>query len=736
MGVAGGWRRELEPKRLVPNLIAGTIVGFLAVVLSISLAVLIYGGELSEHLVDGIGLALLSTAIICTVVALFGSLPGAVATAQDAPAAVLAVAAAGIVAALPPSAGESGFVTVAATCAVATLVTALLMVLLGAFRLGNLVRYLPYPVVGGFLAGTGLLLFTGGVGVMTGVQPSVASLGRFLEPGLLPLWLPGMVFAVLILIVTSRADHVLVWPGLVLGAVALFYLVWLVSGASLASWREAGLLLGPFPDASLLRPIAYRTLGEVRWGLVAGQAGTVASVAFIALMSLLLNASGLELVTRRKIDLNRELRAAGLGNLLAGLAGGMVGYQVLSFSALSHRVGTGSRAASLTVAAVVVLSLVFGASLLAYLPTLVVGGMLAYLGLSFLLSWVWDAYFKLRRLEYAIVLLILLVIAAFGFLQGVAVGVVAAAILFVVSYGRAEVVKHALDGAAYQSRVSRGALERRYLAARGDELLILQLQGYLFFGTANGLLERIEARLEAPPPVRYLVLDFRQVTGLDATALMSFEKLMPLARQRGLIVVMSGLAPALARRLEQAGLDGDEREGARLARFATLDAALEWCEAQLLAAPEAVPAAPAPLEARLGDALSREWVARLLAYFDKTEVAAGHYLMRQGDAPGALYFVESGQVTARFEHQGQPPVRLETMRGGSLVGELGFYGGGSRTASVVADEPSTLYRLSSEALGRMTQEDPELAAAFHKLVVQLLAERVAHLMRVVEALQR
>jgi sulfate permease, SulP family len=726
-------QRELEPHRLVSNLTAGLITGMLCVALSISLGTLVFSGDLSGYLVQGISLALLSTILVGTVVALFSSLPGMVANTQDAPAAILAVAALGVALSMQGADAEDLFMTVVATNALSTLMAAVLFLILGIFRLGKLVRYLPYPVVGGFLAGTGWLLFTGGIGIMAGVQPSSSYLGELLQPGVWPLWVPGLVFALALLLVTSRVSHYLVWPCFLLGTGALFYLTLLVSGGTIAEWRAAGLLLGPFPDANLLQPIDYGALSRVHWPAVASQAAAAATAVAISLMAVLLNATGLELATGRNINLNQELRAAGIGNLLAGAAGGMIGYQVLSISALNCKAGTGSRLASFTAVALVGITLVLGVSVIAYIPTLLVGGLLVYLGLSFMADWLIGALSKVSRLEYAIIVLILIVIATVGFLEGVGVGVVAAVLLFVINYSRSEAVRHALSGATYQSRVTRTGSERAYLRERGNALFILQLQGYLFFGTANGLLETIDGRLGHSPHVEHVLLDFSRVTGLDATALLSFSKLIGLAERHEFTLILSGLSPLLARQLERHGLT----RAPRLKTFATLDEGIEWSESQLLASSVQGADTPPVLHEQLAALLGSEIKsAELLERFEKLEVPSGHYLLRQGDPPDVLYFVSSGQVTARLEVPGNPPVRLETMHGGSLVGELGFYTGGARTASVVADKASTVYRLTRQGLAQMEHQNPELAAALHQIVVRLLADRVIHLMRVVEALQR
>jgi CRP-like cAMP-binding protein len=75
------------------------------------------------------------------------------------------------------------------------------------------------------------------------------------------------------------------------------------------------------------------------------------------------------------------------------------------------------------------------------------------------------------------------------------------------------------------------------------------------------------------------------------------------------------------------------------------------------------------------------------------------------------------------------------MRGGRVVGELAFYLRTTRTAAVVVEEPAIVYSLSREQLDQMERTDPDAARMFHHIIARLLADRVAHLIRTVDALQ-
>jgi SulP family sulfate permease len=131
-----------------------------------------------------------------------------------------------------------------------------------------------------------------------------------------------------------------------------------------------------------------------------------------------------------------------------------------------------------------------------------------------------------------------------------------------------------------------------------------------------------------------------------------------------------------------------------------------------------------------------EVITSILDYLEKLELPEGVHLIHQGESPGAVYFLEEGMVTAQLETPGEEPVRLNTLSSENLVGELGFYLGLKRNASVVTDTPTTLYRLTSDALTEMEAKDPEAAALFHKFIAKVMAEKLSHLMATVETLMR
>lgn len=705
---------------------SGLVVGALLVVMASSYAALVFSGAIGVHLQKGIGLNLFGAAVALTVVGLMSTIPVAIAGPQDVTAAILGLSAASIATQIAPD-DSATFLTVVLVVGLTSALTGAFFLVLGTFGLGDLIRYVPYPVVGGFLAGTGWLLVKGGIGVTTGTPLSWSTLSDHAHRPVVTKSVLVLGIAAVLVWTVRRYRHPLVVPAILGAVVAAFYLVVLVSGSSLREAELGGWLLGPFPSGDMWRPWAVEAVGSADWGVLGSQVPTVVSAVLVGVLGLLLNSSGIEMATNRDLDFNRELRAAGTANLLVGAAGGMPAYQKLSATVLAHVLGATTRLVALVAAGVCGVTLTFGASVLSLFPRLALGGLLTFLGLSLLVEWVYDASYRLRRVEYVLVLAILVVVAAFGFLAGVAFGLAVAVVLFVVDISRSDVVHAEFGGATLPSNIDRAPGELAVLQARADSIHVVRLQGFLFFGTANGLLLRIRERAEKADdvPLAFLVLDFKRVTGIDSSAVVSFLKVSRLGRSMNFSIVMTGMGPAMERQLARGGLVSDDN----LLILPDLDRALQACEDRIVQEADvgASSAVPALLHLDL-TGTSRD-PAALSSYLEELHLPEGHVLIREGDCADDLFVLESGRLTSFLEQPDGRTVRLRTMGPGTIVGEVGLYGGGRRTAFVVTDAPSTVHRLSRHALEAMEREDPRAAAELHKAIAGLLAERLTRTLR-------
>jgi SulP family sulfate permease len=715
---------QRRSERALATITAGVVMGVLEVVLAVSFAALVFSGYLAQFLADGIGLYLVAAAITLAILAWRSGSRGVVGSVQGPVVAVLAVVAT-TTALHTFGSSNRAFVTVVAMTMVVTILTGVAFLTIGSFKRGNLIRFVPYPVVGGFIAGTGWLLLKGGVYVASGEEVHISTIGALVDTETLTHWLPALAFGVILLVAVRLVKAPLVIPVVLAIGLALFAIGMLVTGSSIDDARVGLWMIGPYRSGWLFQPWTFRALTGADWWAVLGQAAGIVTVVLVAVVGVLFNVSGTELVVNRDLDTNGELRDAGLLNVVSGVFGGVPSYHSLSLTALAQQMNVDARAAGLIASLVPLAALLFGAAAIELIPRMIVGGVLVFLGLTFIVEWVWDKRRTLPRVEYVVVLVILAGIIAKGFLPGVVIGLVMAVILFAISYGRIELVHEVAFGDTVRSNVDRPPAERAALRTMGERLQILRVRGFVFFGSASGLLERIQERTETAPP-RCLLMDLRQVTGVDASAVMSFVKVIHLAETNGFELVLAGAPDPVRRQLERGGVVASEG----VVRFEPdLDRGLQRCEDLLLEEGQ--------VDARSGggqdDALGT-LPPGLRTSLERVSLEEGTVLIRQDEPPGDVFVLESGRLRVEMVTPEGTRMRLRTVLPGVVVGEIALYTGESRTADVVAETPSVVLRLSRGSIERMERSEPELAAALHRWLATMLSERLTETQRAAMAL--
>lgn len=716
----------MSTQQTINSLSAGLIAGIRTILGSAAMVTLLLPPTLSAGVPRGLDAMLIGGAIIAAIVAAMSSYRGVVAQVQDGPVVILGVMIASVATWFGPENAELSIQTALASASIAALAAGAIFYGLGAKRLGGLVRYIPYPVIGGFLAGSGFLILRGSLPVLTGLDLSRMHMGSFWDLEQVVRWLPGVLFGLLLLGLLRRFNHVLLVPGLLIGGVLLFHLVLMVLGISMEQAQGAGWLLGPFPpNAGIARP-AWLTLPPEGWSMLLSHAPTFGAIVLVSVVTLLLNASGLEMATHGELDINRELRATGVANMLSAVCGGPVGFHALSASLLGHRMGAEGRLVGLTCAAVCAAALVAGTGLVGYFPKAVLGGLLLSMGAGLMVEWMYDGWRRLPRQDYMIVVLIVLMMAGAGVIAGVAAGVMVAMVIFVLNYSRMRVIRHELSGADYHSNVERSPTALTYLKEHGQAIRILKLEGFIFFGTAYTVQSHIQGLLRARDQTvpRYLLIDFQEVRAIDSSATAVFGKIQYFCRARGAELIFTRMNDIMAAQFHEASAL-DRQMAIRM--FADLDMALEYCEENLLGESDAVlNEMHQSIWDRIGAALPKDIpVEAFQRYLVRREYAPGEYLLEQGTPSTEIFFIETGRITIHLGLDDGRTIRLRSMASGTTIGEIGMYLNQPRTASAIADQPTRAYILSVESLREMERNDPALAHALHYVTVALLSARLA-----------
>src|SRR5262249_11108931 len=234
--------------------------------------------------------------------------------------------------------------------------------------------------------------------------------------------------------------------------------------------------------------------------------------------------------------------------------------------------------------------------------------------------------------------------------------------------------------------------------------------------------------------VRSLLLHFRMVQGLDASAALSLSKLHQLCGRYHVTLILSGLRPEHQAVLQQMRF----LPHPEIHLVSDLDRGMEWMEDRLLAgahdapgtAPTFVPsrangargdAASVDLRGMLGAHFSPEALQVLLDLCEQLDIPQETVLMRRGDAGDALYFVERGEVSVMVHLEDGKRRRLRTLGPGSMVGEMALYSGQPRSADVVTETPCRAYRLTAERFARLDPVHPPRAIESHSLGGNVLA---------------
>ena len=355
-----------------------------------------------------------------------------------------------------------------------------------------------------------------------------------------------------------------------------------------------------------------------------------------------------------------------------------------------------------------------------------IGGLVLYLGVAMLRQWIWDVRHTARPVEVLQILLIVAITARHGFIAGFGAGVLIACVTFVVTYSRIPLTDLATHLGEMRSSVVRSPGQEQALATHGAKVPVFRLGGYVFFGSAAKIdamfMDHLLGSAEA------VVLDFSRVSGIDTSALTVFQRILRRHAESSVQFHFVHGPPNRARLEALLFAPGASR---KLAFHESLDFALEAAEERLLEKYEGA----APLDqTMMRTAASLDWRSPFEDYLETREVAEDEALFQEGDRSDEVYFVQSGRFDVLKRMDDGPPVRLAKVRHGALLGEIAFYLGEPRSATIVATRPSSVRVMHRSALQRMRGEKPELATQFDHMVIRSVARSLKRTTQMVTTL--
>ena len=705
--------------RAVPAVSAGFTSGLGLLVAQVAFGTFIFSGPLAPYASQGVGLVLFGNFAACLVIALASGYRGAIGGLT--PALVIIMAAIG---STVDAEGDARFVTTVGALMISAMATGMCCHMIGRFRLVNLVRFTPYPVAGGFVAGIGGAVCLAAMSLM-GAELEWRTMPTLLEPAVLWTWGPGVGYGIALYLSMKRWGNPLILPISVALAVGAYHFGLATVGISSDEARTAGLLLTSTADGSLWPSLGPADLVQVEWTEIARQIPNMVALMLVAIINVIMNFAGLEVVANQDLDWEREFKASGVATVLAGLGGGTVATMIVPASLRSKLFGATTRLTGVVAALVIGSALVLGDGMLELVPTALVGGILVFAGLGMMDEGLARSSKRLPGLEYGIILLIFVTIIAFGLFEGVAAGMLATLVFFAVRLSRVDPIEARFTARERRSNKARPVTERTILLEEGEQVLVYRLQGYIFFGSVSPLTDQLKLSLSGPSRPVCLMLDFGGVSGFDVSAVNVLGRFLQTANAAGVQVVLSAVSEQLKTGLERnlppavfAGLWVEPNS----------DHALERCEDIIITAwkAKAVTADQprAALLENVAEDLERhldrqiqfeDLMEELQDWLNPRQYAAGETLAGPGSPQEGLQLLLSGRVSA-YDAAG---TRLYQCGPGDAIWPIGA--SDRKEASMVADKPCLTMELTPTDRLKLETHEERLAL---KLYRYLLAGRL------------
>jgi SulP family sulfate permease len=721
-------------RRAINDVLGGSAASVLTITFGLSYSLLIFAGPLAPYLSYGVASTFITSAVLAAVIALGSSFPFAVAGPESSTAAMTGILVSSLVEriiATDPTAPLLGSILI--TFGLAATVTGIVLCGFGVTRMGRAIRYVPYPVVGGFLGATGCLILLGAIRVITGHRPQFATLGQFANPLTISELAAACTMAIVLYLTWHRSRSAFGLPAILIGGVVAAHIVFWFAGISLAEAQASGWTFQPPPSVNFMLPWSANEISRYPWHELPDLIGNLIAVVFVTASSTLFNTTGIEVATHREANLERELSVTGMANILSGAFGGYTGCISTSRSVLNLNSGGTGRLSGLTGAAISASMLALAPTLLGYMPKFVLGGLLIYLGADQLHKWIVQSRRRLSLVEYLSLLAIIVIIVQWGFIAGILIGVVIGCATFALSASRIDSIKYSFDGSEYRSSLDRSRDDQAVLSAHGGKIQGLNLQSYLFFGSANRLYQHVKALLLRHPECRFLVFDFKLVTGIDSSAAYSFAQIKRTAHDRGIKLVLVHLPSAAEKALRSSDFITHD-----VSIVSELDHALEWCENEIIVQHQGLEQEEASLRDWFIQILGTEHDAgELSRRCQRIEVDAGEIIVSAGDAADSMHFILDGRVGIMIPAgEGGGTTRVRSLGRYTIIGEMGLVSRAPRSATIQAEVASVLYVLSIDQFESIKAEDPALGQKLLTYFVSIMAERLTFANRMITVLRR
>ncbi|MBK8810622.1 MAG: SLC26A/SulP transporter family protein [Acidobacteria bacterium] len=706
---------------------------------SIAFGVLVFSAISPEMAGQGALVGMIGAAALGLVAPFAGGTPALI-TAPCAPAAAVL---SGL--AITLAAGQVQIERIPGLLALTALLSAFFQALYGLLKGGQLIKYIPYPVVSGYLSGVGLIIALGQLPKLLGLPSETGLLHGLQSPGLWK-W-PGVIVGIVTIIVMLSAGRLTkTIPAAILALVSgvACYLILGLFDRSLLTIESNPLVIGPIRSSTPF----LQNVGDRFGSLLTIQLDDLKLVIYSALaLSVLLSIDTLKTgvvlgaLTRTRHNSNRELFGQGVANLASFVAGGMPGAGTMGPTLVNVTSGGRKSRSGFIEGVFVVLAILFLSPLIAWVPIGALAGILLVVAFR---MFDWQAFGLLKnaetRLDFVVIAAVVIVAETVGLISASATGIGLAILLFIRDQIRGSVLRRRATLKEISSKTSRLQSERAILDENGEDAAVYELQGNLFFGTTDNLFTELEPDLKVR---KWVLLDMRRVQSMDYTAAHLFEQIHERLQECGGGLLFSGMPSSLSSRqdlhryMQKVGLIGEE--GGEIRIFEIRDDALDWMETRILESAgwtrkEETSALDLD-QIELFRGCDDDVLGKLRECIYERTVRAGENVFLHGDEGDEIFLLRRGVVRILLPLKGGKLHHLATFGRGDFFGEMAFLDRGKRSADAEAKTDCELYVLSREEFDKHALKDAVLGVRVFERVARAISLHLRHTDTEVRALE-
>lgn len=684
-----------------------------------------------EYVAAGVRSGILGAIVLGLVASFIGGAPRLI-SAPCAPAA--AVLAALCTEALSGSKGPVPPDRLAAILVIVALFSGLLQTAYGLSGGGRLIKYIPYPVVSGYLSAVGVIIFLGQFPKFLGLG-STPLLTGLSSPATWK-WTAIIVGLVTIAGVLTAPKITRKVPAPIIGLVAgiLAYLALSIGHPELRTLAGNKLVIGPIGGdlsgivAGFSAPFA--AIAGIRWSDLSALLVPAITLSVLLSVDTLKTCVVVDALTRSRHDSNRVLVSQGVGNVASACLGGFPGAGTMGATLVNLESGGQTRLSGMLEGGFVLIAFLLLGNWIAWVPVSALAGILLVVAVRMV---DWHSFQLLKQkatmLDFTVIATVVVVAVSTNLIAAAGAGVAFAIILFLREQIQTSVIRRKIPGDQISSKLYRGPDEQAILQKAGAQTTVCELQGNLFFGTTDQLYNELDGELKR---CRYLILDLRRVKSVDFSAAHLLEQFEARMRERKGYLLFTRLPASLpsgANLEEYFKLVGVMGGRSNVLKFETLDDALEWAENRILAeeAPERVND-PRPLELAEFD-LFREFaedgtLSLVAGSVEEFSFPAGATIFSAGDRDDRILLVRNGVVRIVLPLRESDYHNLASMGRGNFFGEMAFLHEGYRSANAVAATEVSVYSISRKRFDEASHRHPLVGVKVFARLARALARRL------------